>query len=183
VAAWQDGSRPWHTRRLSHPGRPNGERQLQQPQRSFHPVPAPSARREGVRLDDAIRDAASQMCTTPADADPRSLWAPRQPCLSHHRTCNGQREPAQPEPDAALEAWNALKDTHNPRTSTTLLPHFPIANTPPQRASQPTGCDESPRQPASQAPDPEVSHTAAGDGLFTLVVNCDLPASGRSMEK
>lgn len=137
----------------------------------------PALAEKGVRLDDAIRDAASQMVHDTGGMQTPALYGLLDnPVFLITGPVTVNVSPAQPEPDAALEAWNALKDTHNPQDLDDFVAAFPNSQ---YATSARLAANRLRRESAAASqpsrPNPEVSHTAAGDGLFTLVVNCDLP--------
>jgi hypothetical protein len=145
----------------------------------------PALAQKGVRLDDAIRDAASQMVhdtggmQTPAlyglldnpvflASAPAPVPAPAQVNV----------KPAQFEPDAALEAWNAIKDTHNPQDFDDFVAAFPgspfatSARLAANRLRRESAASSSPSQPGRGAAD--VPRSSTNTGPSVLVVNCDL---------
>lgn len=86
----------------------------------------PALARKGVRLDDAIRDAASQMVHDTGGMQTPALYGLLDnPVFLINGPVTVNVNPAQPEPDAALEAWNAIKDTHSPQDFDDFVAAFP----------------------------------------------------------
>jgi len=139
----------------------------------------PALAQKGVRLDDAIRDAASQMVHDTGGMQTPALYGLLDnPVFLASAPAPVNVNPAPYEPDAALEAWNAIKDTHNPQDFDDFITAFPqspyaasarlVAN----RLRRQIAASAVPSQPSRGSPD--IPHPAANEGPSTLVVNCDL---------
>lgn len=145
----------------------------------------PALRQKGVRLDDAIRDAASKMVHDTGGSQTPALYglldnpvflasapepAPATPPVN--------LQPVQSGPDAALEAWNAIKDTHNPQDFDDFITAFPQS---PYSASARLVANRLRREAAASSTlsqpsrgNADVQRSSASAGLSTLVVSCDL---------
>jgi hypothetical protein len=133
----------------------------------------------GVSLDDAVRDVARQMASdTNRQQVPAIYGLLEAPVFLVTGPVTVNVSPAQPEPDAALEAWNAIKDTHNPQDFDDFITAFPQS---PYAASARLVANRLRRESTASSqpkpPNPEVSRRSASEGPSTLVVSCDLACS------
>jgi hypothetical protein len=154
----------------------------------------PALAQKGVRLDDAIRDAASQMVHDTGGSQTPALYglldnpvflASAPEPVPAPAPVNVQ--PMQSGPDAALEAWMAIKDTHNPQDFDDFITAFPqspyaasarlVANRLRREAAKASSASPPPSSnpnASSSRSSPDVPRSNAGPGPSTLVVSCDL---------
>jgi len=128
---------------------------------------------KGISLDDAVRDVARQMAAdTNRQQVPAIYGLLERPVylFTGPVTVNVPSGPSAPDP--ALEAWNAIKESHNPQDFDDFVvdfpqsPYVPTAHLAANRLRRET--------PAAKN---EATPNGAPDGLFTLVVNCDVPCN------
>jgi hypothetical protein len=135
---------------------------------------------KGVSLDDAVRDVARQMATdTNRQQVPAIYGLLERPVYLFTGSVTVNVSPGPSSPDAALEAWNAIKDTHNPQDFDDFVAAFPQS---PYATSARIAANRLRRESSAAAnqpsrTNPETPHTGAGQDPFTLVVNCDLPCN------
>jgi len=128
---------------------------------------------KGVALDDAVRDVSRQMAQdTNRQQVPAIYGLLERPVYLFTGPVTVSVAPAPMPPDPGLEAWNAIKDTHNPQDFDDFVaafpqsPYVPSARLAANRLRRETS---SPTRASSDLP-----HSETGGGLFTLVVNCDI---------
>lgn len=131
---------------------------------------------QGVSLDDAVRDVARQMAAdTNRQQVPAIYGLLERPVFLVNSPVTVNVSPPQSHPDAAFEAWNAIKDTHDPQDLDDFVAAFPqspyaasarlIAN----RLRRESAAASQPKPAPSEPP-----RTAANEGVLTLAVGCDL---------
>lgn len=124
-----------------------------------------------VSLDDAVRDVARQMAAdTNRQQIPAIYGLLERPVYLFTGTVTINTAPGPTSPDPALEAWNAIRDSHNPQDFDDFAVAFPNS---PYAASARLAANRLRRE--ASAAKHEATQTGAGQGPFTLVVNCDLP--------
>ena len=128
---------------------------------------------KGVPLDDAVRDVARQMAAdTNRQQVPAIYGLLERPVYLFTGPVTVNVAPPTVAPDPALEAWSAIKESHNPQDFDDFVVDFP------QSPFVPTAhlAANRLRREASAAK-PEAAPTGAGQGPVTLVVNCDVPCN------
>ena len=134
---------------------------------------------KGVALDDAVRDVSRQMAQdTNRQQVPAIYGLLERPVYLFTGPVTLSVAPGLAPPDPALEAWNDIKDTHNPQDFEDFIaafpqsPYVPTARLAANRLRRETSASTPPNRT-----NPEVPRGDAGEGLFTLVVSCDLACS------
>jgi hypothetical protein len=126
---------------------------------------------KGVSLDDAVRDVARQMATdTNRQQVPAIYGLLERPVYLFTGSVTVNIAPGSAAPDPALEAWNAIKDSHNPQDFDDFVVDFP------QSPYVPTAHLAANRlRRETSAANPDATSGGSGQSPLTLVVNCDLP--------
>ncbi len=128
---------------------------------------------KGVALDDAVRDVSRQMAQdTNRQQVPAIYGLLERPVYLFTGPVTVSVAPATMPPDPGLEAWNAIKETHNPQDFDDFIAAFPQS---PYAPSARLAANRLRREtaPPSRASS-DVPRSDTGGGLFTLVVNCDV---------
>jgi len=130
---------------------------------------------KGVSLDDAIKDVARQMAQdTNRQQVPAIYGLLERPVYLFTGPVTISVASTAVAPDPGLEAWNEIKDTHNPQDFEDFIAAFPSS---PYVPTARLAANRLRRESSAVIrPNPEVPRTGA-EGLFTLVANCDLACS------
>jgi hypothetical protein len=131
----------------------------------------------GVALDDAVRDVSRQMAAdTNRQQVPAIYGLLERPVYLFTGPVTVSIAPAPMAPDPGLEAWNAIKDSKDPQDFDDFIaafPQSPYVPTARLAANRLRRQAATPSQPSRA--NPELPR--ASEGIFTLVVSCDLACS------
>lgn len=128
---------------------------------------------KGVSLDEAIKGVARQMADdTNSQQVPAIYGLLRRDVYLFTGPVTVNVSPSPAAPDPALEAWNTIKDSHNPQDFDDFVSAFPQS---PFAASARIAANRLRREVS--AAKPGNPPTNPGQGTFTLVVNCDVPCN------